>query len=181
MAQSPILAPPPSIGSTSNKQNIPNLLSIHSNPIASEIQQAKVTPIEIVNQTIWDGTTWSNGTPDAFTRAVINANYTPTDILDVYDITIKDGATVTLGDGVLLKSKQFLSKEIKDKIVMQENSGTLSKLPNTTLSVFTRNNGIVNQYSSMFMSSPVIGQAIGDTFTDATGSPNVSHAYRQHN
>ncbi len=180
LAQSPILAPPPSIGSTSNKKSVPNLLTIQSNPFASEIQQAKVTPIEIVNQTIWDGATWSNGAPDAFTRAVINANYTPTDILDVYDITIKDGATVTLGDGVLLKSKQFLSKEIKDKIIMQENSGTLSKLPNTTLSVFDRNNGRVNQYSSMFMSSPVMGQTIGDTFT-TVGTLDVSHAYRQHN
>ncbi len=181
LAQGPILPPPPSVGSNANKQSIPNLLAIHNNSITLENHQSEITPIEIVNETIWDGTTWSNGSPDAFTRAVINANYVATDILDVYDISIRDGVTLTLDEGVLLKSKQFLSKEIKDKIIMQENSGTLSKLPNTTLSVFVRENGKVNQYSSMFMSSPVIGQAIGDTFTDITGSPNVGHAYRQYN
>jgi len=181
LAQSPTLNPPPSIGSTSNKLYSPNLLAIQCSPISSEIQQTAIIPIEIVNETVWDGTTWSHGDPDSFTHAVINANFTATQILDVYDITIKEGVTVTLGKGVLLKSKQFLPTATKNKIVMHEASGIQSKLPNSPLSVFVRDNGIVNQYSSMFMSSPVSGQAIGETFTDASGSPDVSHAYKQYN
>jgi acyl-[acyl carrier protein]--UDP-N-acetylglucosamine O-acyltransferase len=50
--------------------------------------------------TTWDGTAWSNGTPNATTKAVFDANYTETGSLETCDLEVRPNDTLNI-EGVL--------------------------------------------------------------------------------
>ena len=173
---------PPPIDPSQNRVAAPHLLAaptVANNPDRNQPAQQ----LTAINETVWNGNSWSNGLPDYETRAILNASLTTSDIIEAYDIVISDGATLTLERGGMAKIKQYVSPVTKAKIVMNEGAGMIFHPQHDGTGVpppgtFIRNNGFVNQYSSMFMSSPVFGQTIGGTFVDP-GSPDVSHAYSQ--
>lgn len=50
---------------------------------------------QCVNTTIWNGTSWNNGTPNVTTNAIINGNLT-TNFIDCCGLTINNGFTLTI-------------------------------------------------------------------------------------
>lgn len=180
-AQESIVPPPINSGESPNNMSKPLVLLA---PLRVENSKPKPQPVEIVNETVWDGATWSNGLPDAYTRIVINADYSTSEILSGYEIIIKDGVTLTIMNGGMLKLSTALVDAKKARITFREGSSLLYQLPNPDnrldpLISFVRFNGYVCQYSSMYMSSPVTAQPIGSTFT-TIASPDVSIAYAQY-
>ena len=176
-AQTPNIAPP-GIGSNQNRLSTPTVLSL--NDFTTNLPNNAIEPpiinAVIVNQTIWNGTTWSNGFPDASTKAVINANFESADIIEANSIEISEGATFTLHSGGMLKLHHPILENTKSKLNLLDGSGLLIKTidarnPNSILAQFTRANVRVNQYTGVYMSSPVTGQNIGGT--------NPSTAYSQ--
>jgi Secretion system C-terminal sorting domain len=161
---------PPGVGGNQNKFNAPALLSLNNFGPSSttNIIEPPITNALIINQTIWDGSTWSNGFPDASTKAVITANFESADIIEAYSIEISEGATFTLHAGGMLKLHQPISENTKSKLNLLDGAGLLIKTvdarnPNSVLATFTRFNVRVNQYTGLYMSSPVTGQDIGGT------------------
>ena len=58
----------------------------------------------IQNETTWDGSAWDNGVPNANINAVVNGNLNLTSNISTKNLTINSGNTVTLADGIYLKS-----------------------------------------------------------------------------
>lgn len=88
------------------------------------------------NCTIWDGTTWSNGTPNATKSAIINANYTANDFLTTDNLTINEDDTLFLNeDYTLIVNGDFI------------NNGTLilkSENANAIPGTFIQNGELIN-------------------------------------
>lgn len=172
-AQTPNLAPP-GILANQSKTNPPPFLSFTRNSADNNSQPITNTIATIVNQTTWDGKTWSNGFPDAQTKAIISGNLETSDIIEANAIEINEGVAFTLQTGGMLKLQQPISEVTKSKINLSGGSGLLvksidSRNPNTL--IITRYNVNVNQYTGLYLSSPVSGQTIGGT--------NPSSAYSQ--
>ncbi len=63
------------------------------------------------NCTIWDGTSWSNGFPDATKSAMINANYSAIDFITTDNLTISESAVLTISENYTLKVEgDFVNK-----------------------------------------------------------------------
>ncbi len=72
--------------------------------------------------TIWDGTTWSNGTPSSTQDAIIAGNLTNSTALSTKSLTIKAGVTVTNTGGISVAGTSFVD------------NGTIAGSGTTTLS-----------------------------------------------
>ena len=180
-AQFTIPCPPQIIGNSS-KNNSTQTLELKINSNIKNIENKKEYTIYnglSIDETIWDGKTWSNGYPNYSKKLILNADLETTEVIEAFEVEISDGVKLILNSGALLKIKVELSESIKKKIIFNENSGIIFKtiddgnpltppLPPVTI---TRINN-VNQYSDILMSSPVDIQNIGGT--------NPSTAYSQH-
>ena len=178
LAQTNIL-PPPSIRGQHDEAVIPRLLTNYPVPpittSAITNQARQNTTMEIIDRTIWDGRAWSHGLPDAFSIAVLNADYITSGVLEANNIIINDGAKLTLNSGGLLKIKQVLTETMKHLIIFNGDAGIISRSPNSILSIFTRTAPHINKYSSLYMSSPITQQQIGDVYSNGLAAYNTAY------
>gem|GEM_PF-956715 len=59
--------------------------------------------------TIWNGTTWSNGTPSSTQDAIIAGNFTNSSTLSTKNLSINSGVTVTNTGGITVAGSSFIN------------------------------------------------------------------------
>lgn len=65
------------------------------------------------NCTVWNGTSWSNGLPDATKSAIIDANYIADNFITTDNLTINEGDTLFINENYTLDVKgDFLNKGV---------------------------------------------------------------------
>jgi len=88
------------------------------------------------NCTIWDGTSWSNGLPNATKSAIINADYTANDFITTDNLTISESAILTISENYTLKVEgDFMNK---GTLILE--SQNAEEIPGT----FIHNGSIIN-------------------------------------
>jgi PKD repeat protein len=119
------------------------------------------------NTTTWNGSNWSDGTPDEYTTAIIDGNYTATTNFACCSMIVNSGNTITIPAGEYI--------EITDNLDMNgtlevENEGSLVQWNDEAVNTGTGNFKIhkttrpYTEYDYTFWSSPVTGESIGDAF-----------------
>ncbi|MGN6645520.1 MAG: PKD-like domain-containing protein [Cytophaga sp.] len=131
------------------------------------------------NSTTWNGTTWSNGAPNATTDAILDANYTTTaaETFAAYNLTVNAGSTFTLAgtasvtvNGNLINNGVINQKCTAGLTVKGTTSGNAVVVQLPVISPTVLNNGKVNTaYSQTTAFSTSFGFA--PVFT-ASGLPS---------
>ncbi len=107
--------------------------------------------------TTWDGSSWSNGAPDAATNVVIDADYTTTATLDCNDLTINAGNNFTADHTVNVNGNLLLKSDA---------GGSASLLDNGNISIATKGTATVQQYLTdsrwWYISPQISGANAGD-------------------
>ena len=118
-----------------------------------------------VATTIWDGTMWDNGTPDATTTAIINGNYTSSDVglgsIDACEITVNTDFTLLIGDGDYLSVEGNITVEgtldVLDQgsVVQIDDMATVTNNGSITVSKLTP---VLGPKGFMILGSPMSGE-----------------------
>lgn len=116
--------------------------------------------------TVWNGTAWSNGLPNASRRAVFTASYLSTGDLTACALEMAAGVTVTFQSGhTLTLSNPLLAAGTPGTAsLVFENGASLlqdTTLPNTGTIFYRRNSTPMVSYDYTYWSSPVAGQVLG--------------------
>jgi hypothetical protein len=128
------------------------------------------------SSTTWDGTTWSNGTPNSSTTAVINANYSTPNSIDACSIVVNPGKTLKINSSDYLKVQNNLI--INGNLILY-NDASLIQVNNTTNKgniTYNRTASGLNGYDYVYWSSPVFsngsnGQQLDNIYTSPTQGP----------
>jgi hypothetical protein len=108
--------------------------------------------------TVWDGTAWSNGDPDASTAVVFAGNYTATADLNACSITVNDGAVI-IPSGIDVNLNGALT--VNGGSFTLENNANLiqsSDAANTGNIIVKRNSSAIRRQDYTLWCSPVTGQ-----------------------
>ncbi|OYU80265.1 MAG: hypothetical protein CFE23_10185 [Flavobacterium sp. BFFFF1] len=132
--------------------------------------------------TTWNGTTWSNGTPTATIKAVINGAYNTTTHGDIItcELTVNSGKTLTITPGKVVEIQNNLTNNgtinIQDKGSLVQVSDASTVSGNITL---TRTTTSLKPYDYTYFSSPVSGSVISnviaDTYYNFTFDPSINN------
>ncbi|WP_413533898.1 hypothetical protein [Empedobacter brevis] len=111
------------------------------------------------SSTTWDGTAWSNGTPDLTKDAILNAapgtSFSAKSLTIKGDVIIPAGITITVENEVK-NENDFTFKFEHGAYLIQNNDNAI----NTGLATFERKSTPIYRLENMTWSSPVIGQNI---------------------
>ena len=128
--------------------------------------------------TTWNGTAWSNGAPNAITRAVFNGNYSSTASLDACSVEVQSGVVV-INSGHTLNVQNDV-KVTSGSLTFENNASlvqvnTLNNIgvifANTGNITYKRNTTPIKKYDYTYWSSPVSPQTLLNL------SPNSSRFY----
>ncbi|MDD5152063.1 MAG: PQQ-dependent sugar dehydrogenase, partial [Flavobacterium sp.] len=75
-----------------------------------------------INSTTWDGTIWSNGTPDATKGAIIASNLTVSSDLSTCSLTVNNNAIVAVNSGVNFNISGDIKVETGASLTFESNS-----------------------------------------------------------
>ncbi len=128
------------------------------------------------SSTTWNGSVWSNGTPNSSTTAVINANYATPGSIDACSIVVNPGKTFTINTSDYLKIQNNL---IVNGNLNVNNSGSIVQVNNTTnTGIITYNRTVtgLNGYDYIYWSSPVFstsssGQLLDNIYISPLAGP----------
>lgn len=145
--------------------------------------------VVICPTTTWNGTSWSNGSPDTSLKAIFAANYTATDHLNVCSITVTGTAVVTIPTGLTLNSGGDVIVEAAAKLILQSDADLLqpSTAVNTGAIIVKRSTSALMRLDYILWSSPVANQTLGSfspqtaanrfyTYTSATDTYTIVSA-----
>ncbi|KGO84885.1 hypothetical protein Q765_19145 [Flavobacterium rivuli WB 3.3-2 = DSM 21788] len=122
--------------------------------------------------TTWNGTAWSNGEPNTGVRAVITGNFTSSANIFACNLTVNNGAHVTISAGTTLTVNNEISVNSNSLLVIQNNANLVqindSAVNNGTITVL-RNSSSLYRLDYTLWSSPVSGQQL-QSFSPATSS-----------
>ena len=126
--------------------------------------------------TIWDGTSWDNGTPDNSTEAIINGDYDTTVTglsIDACEIIINDGFILTIATGDFLKTESDITVEGS---LIVENGGSVVQV--VDLATVTKGisgfisvekiTPVLTDRDFTIMSSPMSGETREGVYTTAS-------------
>ena len=123
--------------------------------------------------TTWNGASWSNGLPNAQTKAIFAADFTSDQTLTAESIEVAANAKVTFASGTNLIVTNEVNVSPQGNLTFNVNANLSQKNPNivnTTLATFTRTTPSITKFDYVYWSSPVQGQNIGafspDTLSD---------------
>ena len=128
-----------------------------------------------MKNTVWNGTTWSNGTPDITTLAEINANYdSATDgsftacsliVNSTYRLTIDDNTYVEVENDATVDGELFVQSQ---GAFVQNNNGSQFNLTSNGTSLVSKSTTPLNSvYEYTYWSSPIQNLTIQDGFATA--------------
>lgn len=118
------------------------------------------------SSTTWNGSVWSNGTPNSSTTAVINANYATPGSIDACSILVNPGKTFTINASDYLKIQNNL---IVNGNLNVNSSGSIVQVNNTTnTGIITCNRTVtgLNGYDYIYWSSPVFSTSSSGQLLD---------------
>ncbi len=179
-------------GATSSNLNILDALNLDEYQYYCEVRENTVTCSSASNavqlniaRTIWDGTTWSNGTPDINTVAVIDGDYdTASDgnfsacqliVNATYTLTIGANSFVVVENNLTVNGNVFMNSS--GSFVQNNDSGIVdgAVLSDKTRISVEKQTGFLNSYQEYtYWSSPVVGETIGDGLQEALDSRRFS-------
>ena len=134
--------------------------------------KAQSTSTACAATTTWNGTAWSNGEPNAGVRAIIAGNYTSATNITACNLTVNNGAHVTITAGTTLTIQNEISVNSNSQLVVQSNANLVqtndSAVNNGNITV-QRNSSSLYRLDYTLWSSPVSGQQL-QSFSPATSS-----------
>lgn len=131
--------------------------------------------------TIWNGTTWSNGTPDASKEVVVDGAYSTIThgTFTANKLTLNSGS-LTINSGTNLTVQNEVINNVGVNGIVVENNANLVQVNNTTNSgnvVVNRNGNALSRLDYTMWSSPVANQNLA-TFSPLTSqSPSRFYTY----
>lgn len=129
--------------------------------------------------TTWNGSTWSNGTPDSTLEAIIDGDYSTTTngTISAKKLTVNATKTLIINSGTNVTVQNEL---INNGSVIVESNANLVQVNNTTNTgnvVVNRNSSALSRLDYTLWSSPVAGQNLA-TFSPLTSqSPSRFYNY----
>lgn len=123
--------------------------------------------------TTWNGSSWSNGTPNDFTSVTINGNYNTSNngSYESCNCTINNGATVNIAaNNYILVDNNLtvngtLNIQHEGSLVMVQDDGTVTGSGTTNVN---KTSTPFNKYDYMYWSSPTNNETIGSALTNFT-------------
>src|SRR5690606_18574115 len=125
--------------------------------------------------TVWDGSSWSNGLPNASTKAVFAADYLATESLSVLDIEVLADATVTFDEKAVLTVANAMDVAATGKLSFGPQAQLIRKNHEARRAPidFVRETGFILKFDYTYFCSPVEDQQ-ANLITDYSVSPNVN-------
>lgn len=121
------------------------------------------TTFNITNQssTTWNGTAWSNGTPDSSKGVVFSGPYTITSDLNACSLTIASGVNLVVPTGVTLNVLNAVSVSSTGSLTFENNSSLVqtNNVANTGNIIYRRISKPVRRYDFTYWSSPIYSSA----------------------
>ena len=122
--------------------------------------------------TTWNGTTWSNGEPNTGVRVIIAGNYTPAVNIAACNVTVNNGAHVTIAAGTTLTVVNEILVNTNSQLIIESNANLVqinNNAVNTGNITVLRNSSSLYRLDYTLWSSPVSGQQL-QSFSPATSS-----------
>ena len=128
--------------------------------------------------TIWDGTTWDNGSPTSSINAILNGSYNNSSNgnLDACNLTISSGNTLTIEDNSYTQVQYNILVEgtvtvhPSGSLVQTQDNGLYSHINLGTSSITKLTAQMNNWYEYTYWSSPVIGETVESVFPDTNAN-----------
>lgn len=128
--------------------------------------------------TIWNGSSWSNGLPDATKRVIFNGDYTSTGDIEACSIQVQSGTVTVLANHNFVVNNQIdVTGPPATTSFIFENNASLIQINNTVntgIITYRRNSTPMVVYDYTYWSSPVANQ----TFGSFSPNTNAARFYR---
>lgn len=165
--------------SVCNIQNFCAYLSIPTNPRTIEgntgdcVSDTAVTEIcslygNCDDYTIWNGTSWSNGLPDATKRLILNGNLDVNTNTTVCEVLIKSGVLTVASGTSLIVEKQIINTLAAENFILENNSNLvqIENFENQGAITYNRLTAPMNKKDYTYWGSPVKGQISSQLFAN---------------
>jgi hypothetical protein len=118
-----------------------------------------------LSSTVWNGSVWSNGTPDISKTVIFNGNYISTGDLQACSVFVNPGAMVTISSGHTLlvdRNVEVVNTGIPNRLEFENNASLLqnSILANVGPIYYKRNSMPMRRYAYTYWGSPVSPQTM---------------------
>lgn len=128
----------------------------YGNTDQQELQLYKLVPS---NSTTWDGTTWSNGTPDLTKEVILHA--TPTESFSAKKLTVERDMIIPAGITITVENEVVNQNDVTFRFrhgayLIQKNNSAVNVGP----AMFDRSSAPIYRLENLMWSSPVINQNI---------------------
>lgn len=124
----------------------------------------------IVNTTVWNGTAWSNGLPDALKLVVFEANAILTSDIVACNCHVTGNAQVSVTSGNTVTLTDALTIEPGATFTLQNNAGLIqvNDVPNSGIITLLRNSAPIVRLDHTLWSSPVTAASTLQQFSQNT-------------
>lgn len=121
-----------------------------------------ITPQTCATSTTWNGSTWSNGTPDKNKNVVFNGNFTTVANLEACSIQVNGTAVLTIVSGTNVTVNRGVSIASSANIIVQNNANLIQveHLNNSGIATVNRNSTPIVRLDYTLWSSPVANQNV---------------------
>lgn len=119
-----------------------------------------ITPQICATSTTWNGTAWSNGTPDKNKNVIFNGNFTTSANLEACSIQVNGTAVLTIASGTNVTVNRAVSINTSANVIVQNNANLIQveHLNNTGIATVNRNSAPIVRLDYTLWSSPVANQ-----------------------
>ena len=136
-------------------------LGLHFSTAQEAAKQQQTT----IPSTTWNGVSWSNGLPNAQTKAIFAANFISDQTLVAESVEVLPSARVSFESGTNLIVTNEVTVSPLGNLAFKVNANLSQKNPNivnSTLISFTRTTPPITKFDYVYWSSPVQGQLLYD-------------------
>lgn len=142
--------------------NTTNLVGVTSTLVVGGPYNLNVPVVNCPTSTTWDGTTWSNGTPDTTLHAIFNGNYTSIGNMDACQITIGNNSVVTINPTHTLAVNYEIDVQTGSTLIVENDAAIkqVNNVVNTGNAIIKRNSTPIIRLDYTAWSSPVTGQQL---------------------
>ena len=129
----------------------------------STAQEAAKQQQALVSSTTWNGSSWSNGLPNAQTKALFASNFISDQTLVAESVEVLPSVRVSFEPGTNLIVTNEVNVSPLGNLTFKANANLSQKNPNivnSTLISFTRTTPPITKFDYVYWSSPVQGQSV---------------------
>lgn len=144
----------------------PCIVKSPSNTTYGEIEDytLKVNHISLSNcasSTTWNGTSWNNGEPNAYKKAIIEGNLTIANNLTACELLLNSGIVTVNSGAVLTVNGQIVNTQNENNFIVQNDANLIQvdEVENTG-SITVKRNAVIKHLDYSTWSSPVLGQKL---------------------